>query len=47
MGVIYQIANGSAALAFFVVLLFASQTFVGSRSARIDAGQVKSVTLPL
>jgi|tagenome__1003787_1003787.scaffolds.fasta_scaffold17526888_2 hypothetical protein len=47
MGVIHQIANGSAALAFFVVLLLASQTFVASRSAKIDAGQIKSVTLPL
>lgn len=47
MGVIHQIANASAALVFFVVLLLASQTFIGSRSARIEAGQIKAATLPL
>lgn len=47
MGAIHQIANGSVALAFFVVLLLASQTFIASRSARIDAGPLSSLTLPL
>lgn len=32
MGVIHQVANASAALAFFLVLLVSSQTFVASKS---------------
>jgi hypothetical protein len=47
MGVIHQVANGSAALVFFIVLLLASQTFVASQSASINAGEIKPVTLPL
>lgn len=47
MGVIHQVANASAALAFILVLLLASQVFVASRSGKMDAGIVKSVTLPL
>lgn len=47
MGVIHQVANASAALAFILVLLLASQVFVASRSGKMDPRNVKSVTLPL
>lgn len=47
MGVTHQVANASAALAFVLVLLLASQVFVASRSGKIEAGNVKSLTLPL
>lgn len=47
MGVIHQVANASAALAFIVVLLLASQMFAASRSGKMVAGHVELMTLPL
>jgi hypothetical protein len=46
MGVIHQVANASAALAFFLVLLVSSQTFVASKSGKLDAGHLQPMTSP-
>jgi hypothetical protein len=47
MGVFHQVANASTAFAFIVVLVLSSQKFVASRSLKMDASHVRSVTLPL
>ncbi len=47
MGVIHQVANASAARAFFVILLVTSQTFVASKSDKLDADHPRPMTLPL
>jgi hypothetical protein len=46
MGVIHQVATASTAFAFFLVLLFTSQTFVASK-ARPDMVHLTTVIVPL
>lgn len=46
MGLVHQVATASMALAFFVVLLVTSQTFVASK-AKSDIVHLKPVILPL
>jgi hypothetical protein len=47
MGLVHQLANASAAVAFMLVLLLTSQMFIDSRSGKMDAGHVPPATLPL
>ena len=47
MGLVHQIANAAAAVAFMLVLLLTSQMFVAARSGKMDASHVRLATLPL
>ena len=47
MGIIHQVANASAVLAFLALLVITSQTFVASKAGRLDAGHLRPATLPL